>query len=120
MSARTKPILKCRLVATHEAQPTKSQHRAPCADCPFARCAIPGWLGGHEPEMWEGRLMGDGDIECHCTTNQQCAGAAVMRANMCKVPKSATALTLPSNKKLCFSNPEEFHQHHAPKSKWQH
>lgn len=106
-------ILKRRLVSDDEAQPTKSQHKKPCADCPFARTALPGWLGNNNLTTWVTMVHGEQFINCHCTTNQQCAGAAIFRANVHKVPRYPELLVLPANTKLVFASTNEFVQHHS-------
>lgn len=49
---------------------------------------------------------------CHCTTNQQCAGLAIFRANICKLPYLGS-LILEQNKKIVFANDAEFSKHHT-------
>lgn len=93
---------------------TKQQHTSPCADCPWARKSIPGWLGEHTAEEWLLYAHGEAIIPCHCVTHQ-CAGAAIYRANVCKrVPEGG--LKLPSDKNRVFSF-NEFKAHHEAKLK---
>lgn len=102
-----------RLVSSDEAMPTKSQHRKPCADCPFARKAFRGWIGGLPVAQWVAMVHGETWIDCHCTTNRPCAGAAIFRANVLKLCKSERHLVLPPNKTLVFATTEEFVKHHT-------
>lgn len=112
------PLLR-RFTSSDEAVRTKSQHRKPCADCPWARTAIPGWLGistirQHAlatPEEWINKAHSEAVELCHCTTNQECAGLAIFRANVCKLPMRA--LRLEPNSKLVFASDEEFIRHHT-------
>jgi hypothetical protein len=104
--------LKRRFVSEDEAVVTKTQHKKPCADCPFARTAIPGWLGANTIQEWVDMIHGEAFIHCHCTKNQQCAGAAIFRANLLKVPRHPIQLRLPEDTKLCFGTTEEFVTHH--------
>lgn len=101
-----------RLVADNGRVKTHSQHKKPCADCPWARKALPGWLGGNTAEEWIAMAHGESYIDCHCTTNQQCAGAAIYRANVLKRVRHPEALVLPKDKTLVFSWPNEFLAHH--------
>lgn len=103
-----------RLVTHEDAVPMKTQHRKPCADCPFARTAMKGWLGlPQKPEAWTEFAHGEMFMQCHCTTNMQCAGAAIFRANVCKVPKDARHLQCEPNTELVFADDKEFIQHHT-------
>ncbi len=110
-----KPILTRKLVSDAEAEPVKTQHRKPCADCPFARTALPGWLGSYSLDQWVKMVHGEEYINCHCTTNQQCAGAAIFRANIIKMVRWAGCLQLPKDKVLVFANTQEFTDHHSSK-----
>lgn len=107
--------LNRRFVDSSQAAITKSQHKKPCADCPFSRKAIPGWTGLDSPETWIEKARGEVVEICHCTKNQQCAGFAIFRANVCKLPK--LALVLPSNTQLVFASDAEFLAHHHQKLK---
>lgn len=111
---KTPPILTRRLVTSDDARPMKTQHRKPCADCPFAKTAFNGWLGANTLAEWVEMAHGEAYIDCHCTTNQQCAGAAIFRANVEKIPKHPRQLILPAdNGKLVFATTEEFVTHHT-------
>lgn len=110
---QTSPLLR-RCVTSDEAVRTQRQHRKPCADCPFAKTALNGWLGGETIEDWLQCIHTDTIINCHCTTNQQCAGAAIYRANVFKRVRSAEALALPPDDgKLVFSDDNAFRKHHS-------
>lgn len=103
---------QAQLLSHHDAKPRKKQHTSPCSDCPFARKSLKGWLGRLTPEQWIQAVHGEALIDCHTVSNQQCAGAAIYRANVCKVPRSDEQLRLPSNKILVFSSIAEFLYHH--------
>lgn len=108
-----KVIHKGQLLIGSEARRTKRQHKTPCSDCPWARKALPGWLGANTAEQWVQYAHSECVIECH-TTDKQCAGAAIYRANVLKVPRvEGTILELPANKITVFANPMEFMNHHA-------
>lgn len=104
---------KRRCVNTEEAPKSKEQHTTPCGDCPFARNALKGWLGGNTVEQWMLTLNGDHKIPCHAIRGPQCAGAAILRTNICKRPRDNSVMTLPANKKTVFASLEEFKQHHS-------
>lgn len=110
---KAKHPLKRRFVSDEQAVKTASQHRKPCADCPFARTSLAGWLGAHTREEWVAMIHGEAWINCHCTTNQQCAGAAIFRANVIKCCRSPEHLSLPADTRLVFSNNAEFMTHHG-------
>jgi hypothetical protein len=104
------PNLNRRLYAGNPA-PTKKQHKKPCADCPWARASLSGWLNGESPDEWLARAHGEVKIPCHLVT-AQCAGAAIYRANVCKRPRSPDILQLPKDKVAVFDGPAEFKAHH--------
>lgn len=100
------------LVSSDEATVASTQHKKPCSDCPLARKSLAGWLGGSPPEEWVKFLHGEAPVACHMRQGAQCAGAAIYRANVCKLPRDKKLLVLPPNKTLVFSNPSEFLAHH--------
>lgn len=103
---------KRKLVTREKAKPTDRQHRAPCSDCPFRRDAPPGWLGGNTPETFVAIAHTDQKYNCHTKVGPQCAGLAIYRANVCKVPREEDVLRLPGNTEHVFSTDEEFLAHH--------
>ena len=101
--------------STDQARVSSRQHRTPCHDCPFARKAISGWLGGNTPQQFIAMAQSDEIYHCHSFTGPkrpQCAGLAIFRANICKEPRDPKALRLRPNIKLVFSWPLEFMKHH--------
>lgn len=105
--------MKRQLISTREAIPAKSQHKKPCSDCPWARTALNGWLGSNTAEEWLHFAHGEAEVECHALTGVQCAGVAIYRANVCKVPRDPDQLRLPADRTAVFANPREFLEHHA-------
>lgn len=101
------------LVCGNEAQATAVQHRRPCADCPFARRAYPGWLGRLSVDEWLRAAHGESLIDCHTTTNWQCAGAAIYRANVAKNCYLPGVLKLGPDPRRVFAAPTEFIKHHS-------
>lgn len=101
-----------RLVSSDEAVPTEIQHTKACSDCPFARHSIQGWLGSMSADEWLNAAHGEATADCHITTNQQCAGMAIYRANICKLPRNRDAMRLPADRQAVFSNRMEFKEHH--------
>jgi hypothetical protein len=99
------------LVTADQAKPRKTQHKSPCSDCPWARKSIPGWLGNMTADEWLQAAHGEALIDCHTISNQQCAGSAIYRANVCKSPRRADLLRLPADKIKVFSF-GEFKAHH--------
>lgn len=125
---------KGQLVTSAEAQPFRRQHRAPCSDCPWARKALPGWLGPNTTQEWlmaahhhasiiacHTRAMPEGmpdpmdlqsaSINAILGGHWQCAGAAIYRTNVVKRVEPPV-LWLPQNKILVFASPLEFRSHH--------
>lgn len=104
-----------KLVSSDEAVRTRKQHTAPCSDCPWRRDALPGWLGGFTAQSWVATAHGDMVVKCHTTIGPQCVGAAIYRANVCKVSRDDRALRLPADRDRVFSTPTEFLDHHTDK-----
>lgn len=101
------------LVSSDEAIEAVGQHKLPCADCPWARAAMNGWLGGTSVEQWVQDAHGEVRIECHTLKGAQCAGAAIYRGNVCKTPRDPEVMKLKPNRELVFGTPKEFREHHA-------
>ena len=104
--------MKRKLISSREAIPATKQHCKPCSDCPWARDALPGWLGSMSPEEWVAAAHGEAIAECHAHTGVQCAGMAIYRANVAKLPRSREALKLPADRELVFASAKEFKEHH--------
>jgi hypothetical protein len=102
-----------RLLSSDEATTASRQPTKPCTDCPFARTALNGWLGGIELPEWVAAVLSDERMDCHVHPNVQCAGATILRGNICKLPRDPTVLRLPADRTLVFSTPAEFERHHA-------
>jgi hypothetical protein len=117
------------LCTSDEALEYRVQHKAPCADCPWARKSLKGWTGPHSVDQW---LAVARDywhpIACHTRRiaagvkhwlkgetfgHWECAGAAIFRANTCVHRfDQRPMLELPKNQKLVFTTPMEFREHH--------
>lgn len=101
-----------KLVSSDEATLTKKQHRRPCSDCPWSRLALPGWLGGSTVEQWIAEAHGETRINCHTLKGPQCAGSAIYRANVCKLPRDPEILRIKADRETVFATPKEFKEHH--------
>ena len=88
----------------------------PCSECPWRRKSAPGWLGSQfTPEEWVELAKSDHIIPCHKEmerSDAQCVGAAMFRANICKVPRDRNAIDSEPNKVTVFANGNEFVEHH--------
>lgn len=99
--------------------------RTPCFDCPWVRTAAPGWLGPYTAEKWVELAHSEVAIACHTTIEAdetgygdwedgkilQCAGAAIYRSNIAKMPRNPEVATLPADRDLVFGF-REFEAHH--------
>ena len=101
------------LVSSDQAVPATCQHTSPCADCPWARKSLNGWLGGASIDWWLQAARGEGVIPCHALTGAQCAGAAIFRRHICKLPRDRDALKLPADQVKVFAHDAEFRDHHS-------
>jgi hypothetical protein len=104
--------MRRRLVSSSEAVPAKSQHKKPCSDCPWSRTSLNGWLGANTAEEWVDIAHGEAQVECHSLTGVQCAGIAIYRANVYKLPRNRTILRLPRDESLVFKSIAEFLAYH--------
>src|SRR5579862_6948711 len=86
------------------------QHRKPCAECPFRRKSLPGWLGGLTPDEFRWLANSEARMPCHSAAHgkgigidyrnpdpalPQCAGRAIYWANQLKRARTDELLTLP-------------------------
>ena len=110
---------------------------SPCGVCPFRRASMPGWLGKATPESFIIEISMERPLPCHPTidyedpewlhkwnrqeTGRICAGSLVMAANMSKLPRNPKFPRLPVDRKIVFSTPLEFLEHHnkAPVKSWE-
>lgn len=91
---------KGKLIASDQAVVSHTQHRTPCSDCPFRRDSLRGWLGGSQPSEFVAMAHSDMRYPCHLTRGKwakrpQCAGLAIYRANVAKLPRDPEILRLP-------------------------
>jgi hypothetical protein len=100
------------LLSSAEAVPAKVQHTQPCSDCPWARTALKGWLGGISIDEWIATAHSDEVVDCHCLTGAQCAGIAIYRRNVCKRADPPN-LRLEVDREKVFAWPTEFKEHHS-------
>jgi hypothetical protein len=100
------------IISSDDAPSSNIQHTNPCTDCPFARTAVRGWLGGSSPMEYVMLAHDEERIDCHAINGPQCAGAAIYRSNVCKSPRDKTLLILPADRVRVFANTKEFLAHH--------
>jgi hypothetical protein len=91
--------------------------RAPCGECPWRRSSCAGWVGTIPPEEWVRAATSEARIDCHVVAlagqgSEECAGAAIYRANIGKRLRDPNALALPADRVAVFSWPDEFIAHH--------
>jgi hypothetical protein len=112
--------------------------KVPCRECPLAKVAEPGALGGWTPEMYLNALHGPAAIACHMgkgfgrdgeppdhTKQRVCTGVAMYRANNGIIAAgNAHAATVAIGnlhadtgkcEELAFNSPEDFFFHHEGK-----
>lgn len=101
-----------KLISVDEAVPHKGPLKAPCSDCPFRRDALRGWLGGSTPEEFIAMAHSDTAYPCHAFLGPQCAGLAIYRANVAKLPRSPHVQRLNADRVAVFASIKEFLAHH--------
>lgn len=104
------------LISSDQAVQGVVQHTKPCSDCPWARTALNGWLGGTSIQEWLMRAHTDTFVNCHVIDNMQCAGLAIYRRNACK-HVDPPLLRLEKDHEAVFSGPGEFTEHHSKSPK---
>jgi hypothetical protein len=108
---------------------TLKSRKHPCPGCPFSRAIAPGATGGSDPKVYVGQAAGPFWLPCHQDRNydssnprgsmshtgeiEQCAGAAIYRANT-GVSESmpGALLALPEDREAVFASPAELIAHH--------
>lgn len=103
---------KGKLIASSLNNMSRRQHTTPCSDCPWKRDSLPGWLGSHTANEFIAMAHGEVQYTCHVIVNQQCAGMAVYRRNVCKQPHDPATLRLPADRETVFATPAQFLEHH--------
>jgi len=105
------------LVTSDQATVVNDQPTKPCSDCPWARAALPRWLGGLDVEQWLALAHSDSRADCHTLKapdgHHRCAGLSVYRANVCKRDEDGDGLNLEQDDTRVFSTPGEFAAHHG-------
>lgn len=101
---------------------SKNVTKTPCDECPWRRDSTPGFTGPESPQDWVDCAHAEGYIACHKTIqgtvdgetewSHQCAGAAIFRANVHKVPRDREVTTLPADRESVFASNQEFIEHH--------
>ena len=92
----------------------KAEQSQPCGACPWRREAARNWLGGTLDAVdWLSIAHSDDTVECHKRQGGcHCIGAAIYRANVCKMARPPNPLAEPDIEKI-FASPLELHRHHT-------
>lgn len=111
--------------------------KQPCNDCPFRQNALAGWLGAGSPESFVECIVREEPLPCHQSIDytdpnwkkkwmageigNTCAGALIMTANMCKLPRDRNFPRIPSDRETVFAHPTAFIDYHnaAPVKSWE-
>jgi hypothetical protein len=106
-----------KLISSEQATVVAKQPTRPCSDCPWARDALPGWLGSGTVEEWVAVAHGEAAADCHALKgsdgeHHQCVGLAIYRANVAKLCRDPDAIRLPADREKVFASPREFIKHH--------
>jgi hypothetical protein len=90
--------------------------KSPCAQCPFRKDALKGWLGSER--MTE--ILSHRSFVCHKKQHLQCAGHMLIKGVSNDFVKLAGRLGINlelSGKELVFDNEQSCINHHANKSR---
>ncbi len=91
------------------------RQKKPCANCPFRKDSIKGWLG--EERMRS--ILNNNSFVCHKNTDLQCAGHILILDNKNAFVKFAGRLNIDLNmqgRELVFDTAEDCIKHHTIKS----
>jgi hypothetical protein len=106
------------------------QHTKPCAQCPWRRTSLAGWLGDSTPQEFMAQADSDTRMPCHIHIDYErddwqeqvergprCAGHAIFLKNRCKLPYDpglrAFVATVLQDPQTVFQWPHEFIEHHS-------
>lgn len=98
--------------------------QAPCAQCPWRRESVPGFLGPATPEQWCEIAHSESPIYCHMTIHtghadpddprlRHCAGAAIFRANVNKTLRDPDVPQAEPDHVTVFTWDDQFIEHHT-------
>jgi hypothetical protein len=98
--------------------------KMPCPECPLARTAIRGALGGYTVAQYLEVLHGPADLACHLSKGfpanraeqRSCTGVAMFRANLGLHPAGGAMRAVQlvgENREAVFASPEDFAAHHS-------
>lgn len=103
----------------------KIKRTKPCKECPFAKdnTLTGSKPGGADPTVYIGQSMGPFWLPCHMEKEyegketspdkvNQCAGAAIYRANVNAPKMPGDILSLPADKDTVFGSHAEFYAHY--------
>lgn len=72
--------------------------KSPCAECPFRKTSLNGWLGGLTAKETHDYVLDEADFACHMTRNKsknkmsRCKGSQLFLINHCKLPRKNMVL----------------------------
>lgn len=68
------------MLVCSDAKVYKRQHKAPCADCPWARRSLPGWLGPYSVQKWIAIAHRDDAMPCRTKQARRIGSAQAWRS----------------------------------------
>lgn len=101
----------------------KLHHKTCCSECPWRTEALPGWLGGYEPEYYTDATMANEVPACHLRDHGpdndntgMCVGALSVMANGCvsayRTYGGDEARETIGRRDDTFKHPYAFFEHH--------
>lgn len=112
----------------------KLGRKTPCAECPWRRNSLRGWLGEDNPEdFYRANITNEGAMPCHMQIDYEdphwketqlpdadlCAGSLIYFNNTNKRPRDpeiAQAVDAVGTSPQVFEWPDQFIGHHMPKA----
>lgn len=105
----------------------KCRHTEPCAECPWRKDSLQGYLGGQSAMMYADAVAENEIPACHLQDHgpddpksSMCAGALAVAANACiephKTPGATAAKKLVGRRSDVFAHPKFFYEYHTGKA----
>jgi hypothetical protein len=105
----------------------KCRHVEPCAECPWRKDSLKGYLGGHPVELYTDAVAENEIPSCHQQDfgpddprSSMCAGALAVAANACIEPHK-TSGAIEAKRRVgrrddVFAHPKFFYEYHSGKA----
>ena len=101
------------------------KHTTPCAECPWRRDALVGYLGGNDVQTYTDHCAEGMPTPCHMDEEAACAGCLGTMRNSAKLPSHPewmvwlNEVDLAGSTALCHANFYAFWEYHGGEGQYQ-